>query len=585
MLVEKQVSLQPYNSFGIAARAQQLARIRSEADVRALMGAPDWAITPRFVLGGGSNLVITGDIKALVLKVEIAGKRLGADVMNMSVASPSVKKGETLIDTAMTLNAMRPDILIIRHQSAGAAALLAQKVGCSVVNAGDGAHEHPTQALLDALTIRRAKGRIQRLTVAICGDIAHSRVARSNLILLGKMENRLRLIAPPTRQRQKHEITQHYIIDDISDDIQVPGTDDNIWYTRQDRIDRDYAAFGELSYDLTDSVTATGGIRVYNYKNSLAGFFGYNNPGFSSNPVYACQGPAVVADAPCTNLDKVTSDTDFIHKLNLTWKVNPDVMVYATWSRGFRPGGINRRGSLPPYSPDQLDNYEIGWKTNLGPVRFNGAIYQQDWDGIQLSFLGANGLSEVRNAGVARIRGAEFDIGYRTGGLSLSLGGSYNDAEITEPFCRTANADFDCAIPVGNSELAPAGTRLPQVPKFKGNAVARYEFPLGALNAHMQGALSHVGSRRTDLRDYQNAIKGTLDSYTTVDFSFGLEKYGRRVELFATNLFDSNGKTSTSIQCVETTCGDPDGLSSTGGVFYDYVIKPRVVGLKVGFDF
>ena len=103
---------------------------------------------------------------------ELAGKRLGADVMNMSVASSSVKKGETLIDTAMTLNAMRPDILIIRHASAGAAALLAQKVGCSVVNAGDGAHEHPTQALLDALTIRRAKGRIARLTVAICGDIA-----------------------------------------------------------------------------------------------------------------------------------------------------------------------------------------------------------------------------------------------------------------------------------------------------------------------------------------------------------------------------------------------------------------------------
>jgi aspartate carbamoyltransferase catalytic subunit len=110
---------------------------------------------------------------------ELAGKRLGADVMNMSVAASSVKKGETLIDTAITLNAMRPDILIIRHSSAGAAALLAQKVGCSVVNAGDGAHEHPTQALLDALTIRRALGRIARLTVAICGDVLHSRVARS----------------------------------------------------------------------------------------------------------------------------------------------------------------------------------------------------------------------------------------------------------------------------------------------------------------------------------------------------------------------------------------------------------------------
>ena len=129
---------------------------------------------------------------------ELAGKRLGADVMNMSVASSSVKKGETLIDTAMTLNAMRPDILIIRHSSAGAAALLAQKVACSVVNAGDGAHEHPTQALLDALTIRRAKGPLHHLTVAICGDILHSRVARSNILLLNAMGARVRAVAPST---------------------------------------------------------------------------------------------------------------------------------------------------------------------------------------------------------------------------------------------------------------------------------------------------------------------------------------------------------------------------------------------------
>ncbi|RWP79566.1 aspartate carbamoyltransferase catalytic subunit [Mesorhizobium sp.] len=129
---------------------------------------------------------------------ELAGKRLGADVMNMSVASSSVKKGETLIDTAMTLNAMRPDILIIRHQSAGAAALLAQKVGCSVINAGDGAHEHPTQALLDALTIRRAMGPLSKLIVAICGDILHSRVARSNIMLLNALGAQVRVVAPST---------------------------------------------------------------------------------------------------------------------------------------------------------------------------------------------------------------------------------------------------------------------------------------------------------------------------------------------------------------------------------------------------
>jgi aspartate carbamoyltransferase catalytic subunit len=129
---------------------------------------------------------------------ELAGKRLGADVMNMSVGASSMRKGETLVDTAITLNAMRPDILVVRHQSSGAVALLSRKVDCCVVNAGDGAHEHPTQALLDALTIRRNKGRIERLTVAICGDIAHSRVARSNIILLNALDARVRVIAPST---------------------------------------------------------------------------------------------------------------------------------------------------------------------------------------------------------------------------------------------------------------------------------------------------------------------------------------------------------------------------------------------------
>jgi aspartate carbamoyltransferase catalytic subunit len=129
---------------------------------------------------------------------ELAGKRLGADVMNMSVAQSSIKKGETLIDTALTLNAMHPDILIMRHAASGAVELLSKKVDCSVVNAGDGTHEHPTQALLDALTIRRNKGRIERLTVAICGDILHSRVARSNIILLNAMQARVRAVGPST---------------------------------------------------------------------------------------------------------------------------------------------------------------------------------------------------------------------------------------------------------------------------------------------------------------------------------------------------------------------------------------------------
>jgi aspartate carbamoyltransferase catalytic subunit len=129
---------------------------------------------------------------------ELAGKRMGADVVNMSVRTSSVAKGETLIDTAATLNAMSPDLLVVRHGSSGAAALLARKVGCSVINAGDGSHEHPTQALLDALTIRRERGAIAGLTIAICGDVLHSRVARSNAWLLTRLGADVRLIAPPT---------------------------------------------------------------------------------------------------------------------------------------------------------------------------------------------------------------------------------------------------------------------------------------------------------------------------------------------------------------------------------------------------
>ena len=129
---------------------------------------------------------------------ELAGKRLGADVINMSVSTSSVNKGETLLDTAATLNAMHCDLLVVRHDQSGAPNLLAQKVDAAVINAGDGTHEHPTQALLDALTIRRRKGRLEGLTVAICGDIAHSRVARSNIHLLTTMGSRVRVIGPPT---------------------------------------------------------------------------------------------------------------------------------------------------------------------------------------------------------------------------------------------------------------------------------------------------------------------------------------------------------------------------------------------------
>ena len=155
---------------------------------------------------------------------ELAGKRLGADVINMTVSTSSVNKGETLLDTAATLNAMRTDLLVVRHARSGAPALLAQKVEASVINAGDGTHEHPTQALLDALTIRRRCGRLEGLTVAICGDVAHSRVARSNIHLLTAMGSQVRVVGPPTLMPAEIErlgVSVHHDMDRALEGVDV----------------------------------------------------------------------------------------------------------------------------------------------------------------------------------------------------------------------------------------------------------------------------------------------------------------------------------------------------------------------------
>ncbi|NVK33232.1 MAG: aspartate carbamoyltransferase catalytic subunit [Rhodobacteraceae bacterium] len=179
--------LQPHEILGLLDRAEEAVEVSRKVEKK------------KSVLSGRTQINLFFEASTRTQSsFELAGKRLGADVMNMAVSSSSVKKGETLIDTAATLNAMHPDLLVVRHHAAGAVHLLARKVGCSVINAGDGPHEHPTQALLDALTIRRHKGKISRLVVAICGDILHSRVARSNIILLNALGARVRVIAPST---------------------------------------------------------------------------------------------------------------------------------------------------------------------------------------------------------------------------------------------------------------------------------------------------------------------------------------------------------------------------------------------------
>ncbi|MEO7410755.1 MAG: TonB-dependent receptor, partial [Sphingomicrobium sp.] len=334
-------------------------------------------------------------------------------------------------------------------------------------------------------------------------------------------DKRLRLVAGLFYQRQTHRIIQNYIIDDIADAITVPTTESNIWLTDQKRVDRDYAAFGELAFDITPQLTVTGGGRLYKFDNTLVGFFGFANPGYSGNPIYNCTGFGPPSfGGPCNNVDKRTKGDGFVHRLNLTWKPNDDLLFYATWSRGFRPGGINRRGSLPPYLPDFITNYEAGAKISFGNgSHFNIAAYQLNWSDIQLSFLGANGLTEIRNAGDARIRGFEADLFLRLApGLTWSTGASYNDAKLLNNFCRIATGPDDCSTPENNALLAPKGTRLPLTAKLKGNSRIRYEWnPTADIKAHVQGVVTYEGSRRRDLRLFENSIYGNMKAYATVD--------------------------------------------------------------------
>ena len=224
---------------------------------------------------------------------------------------------------------------------------------------------------------------------------------------------RLRFVAGVFYQRQQHRIEQRYKVDDLGSDYEVTGWSDTIWLTEQKRVDRDYAIFGEGSFDITEKLTFTGGIRLFRYKNSLEGFFGFGDgwstSGRSGEALCSIHAGDPVGDesswkpfksigtAPCTNLDRTVEDDDYTPKVNVSYRFDDSRMVYFTWSKGFRPGGVNRRGTFPPYKADFLTNYELGWKTAWASdrVRLNGAFFWEDWKDFQFSFLGENGLTNV----------------------------------------------------------------------------------------------------------------------------------------------------------------------------------------------
>ncbi|MBB5684402.1 TonB-dependent receptor [Sphingobium boeckii] len=395
--------------------------------------------------------------------------------------------------------------------------------------------------------------------------------------------DRLRLTAGLFYQRQTDKVSADYQVQGISS-IPTPiwftpyPTSiylDSIFHTRIDRVDRDYAAFGQAEFDITPDLTLTAGVRGFIAKNTIFGYSGL----FSTNYDPAVCVPTAQTDRPCNNVDKKNDESGVTYKFNLRWKVTDDAMVYATLSKGFRPGGNNRRASVNPFKSDTLTNYEVGAKTSIGPFTFNAAAFYQKWKDLQFGLvpLNNNGVTNTYNAGDARIYGAEGDISVRAGGLSLTAAGTYIDAKLTTDFCSIDPATLNVVCVPGETPAASKGTRLPIQPKFKGNLTARYEFPIGLSNtAFVQGSMLHQGGTRSFLTDADYAAVGPTKGFTSFDFSIGTTWDKWKIEAYIQNAFDKRGQLTWNTACATSFCGPYARI---------YPIKPQLFGLKLGTEF
>lgn len=384
-----------------------------------------------------------------------------------------------------------------------------------------------------------------------------------------------RLTAGAFMQIQTDKIFADYDIKgfgSVVDPIWLPqfaDGSDTAFRTRIKRKDQDYAMFAQAEYDIVPDVTVILGGRGFIAHNTI---FGYSGIASASN--CAISVPSTDPSVPCFNVNKANDESGAIYKAGIKYQMTPDVMVYATASRGFRPGGNNRRPGVNPFKSDTLDNYEVGWKTRFGPFTFNGAAFYEKWKNLQFGLVpfGQNGVTNTYNAGDARIYGVEGDVAARFGGLTLTAAGTYVDAKLSRGFCfLDANNNPDCSL--GTS--TPKGTRLPIMPKFKGNATARYQVPVGSGSAYVQGTVSHQGGTRSFLTDADFASVGPTGAFTAVDFSVGMNWDHYRVSVFLENAFDSRGTLSLNTQCATQFCGQYARA---------YPTKPQFFGIKIGYD-
>jgi iron complex outermembrane receptor protein len=407
--------------------------------------------------------------------------------------------------------------------------------------------------------------------------------------------DRLRFIAGVFQEQQTHWIIQDYQIPGFGTQLSVPGWPNTLWLTDQNRIDRDEAVFGEVSFDITKQLTLTAGARGYWYRNTLFGFFGFSQgydalTGFSSgmgDTGQFCQAGKHWKNTPCVDIDKAAKGSGETHKVNLTYRPTQDSLLYLTYSTGYRPGGNNRNVHFGQYSADFLTNYEFGWKTAWLDHRliFNGAVFYENWDKFQFSFLGQNSLTIIENAPKATVSGVEANVDARPDEhFTVSLAASYTDARLARNFCG-ADPATGLIIPTCADVDAVAlhGQQLPYTPKFKGNLTLRYAWDLMEWKAHVQGSVVYQTMNFVGLRSADIASLGNMPGFATADFSAGVEKDKLRLEVFIKNAFDEHGQANRFTPCTVSVCtanvpGIPQAL-------YITPIQPRTIGIKFGESF
>jgi outer membrane receptor protein involved in Fe transport len=427
-------------------------------------------------------------------------------------------------------------------------------------------------------------------------------------------------------QKQHHDFYQPFgLIEGLAGERSMDGLEpggpgryaDYVYLNSMNRVDTDKAVFGQIAFDLTDKLELSLGTRYFKPEVTVKGFFGFglglsrsHEPGSGSDGIFGTADDAAEADEPgavanggegafdpngqawsangewrcpsqtdsasdepCQNVDKGIKESDSVYRVNLSWKATNDTLLYLTWAEGYRPGGINRNPFAGSYVRDILTSYEFGWKTRFadGRLQFNGAVFQQEWDDIQVSFQGGNGITQVANGGKAEVPGVEAQLDWlATDAFRLGVALAYYNSELKEDYC-----DLDAAGNCVNVK-APAGTPLPVTPDFKGNLIARYSFPLAGFDAYTQGVLTYQGSAASQLDVADNAIYGDIPSSSYLNLAFGVESERYTIELYSSNVTNEDAPFGVTSECTPQVCG-----VQTVGV----KARPRTIGLRFSQHF